>query len=67
MTTLSEQNKKNLDPCALSKWNIDSSDSNISLDKNPTEWGIFSDNLQSEEDSVFNSDSESSDCMILVH
>jgi hypothetical protein len=33
-------------------------------DKNPTEWGIFSDILQSEEDLFSNSNSDSSDCRI---
>ena len=39
----------------------------ILSDKNPTEWRIFSDILQSEEDLFSNSNSDSSDCRILLH
>ena len=51
----------------MSKWNVYSSDCRILFHKNPTEWGIFSNNLRSEEYSIFISSSDSSDCRILMH
>ena len=50
----------------MSKWNTYSSDCRISFHKNPTEWGIFSTNLHSEEYSIIISSSDSSDCRILL-
>ena len=47
-------------------FNSNSSDGWIIPFQNPSEWGILSVNIQSEEDLVFSSCSDSSDCRIQI-
>ena len=47
-------------------FNSNSSDGWIIPFQNPSEWGILSVNIQSEEDLVFSSCSDSSDCRICM-